>query len=135
MCCLCGGSYSASGATACTVCPNGTTNSGTGNTSCTSSCSNASNVSSWNNATWNSNNTVSNTCNIATCSSGDLENNVCVSSATWEYIDSYSANTCASMCYESCDISGTSVWSCVASTSDAPSAPSLEDGKNCWCQY
>lgn len=79
------GSYSTSnGATSCSVCASGTTNSNTGNSSSTcTACSNNANVAIWNTTSWNNNGTVNNLCSISTCDNNyTLQNNVCVQSNT-----------------------------------------------------
>ena len=73
------GSYSASaGQDNCEACRRGNT-SNAKSTSCDENCSNKSNVSQWETATWNTNNTVSNSCKIKACNSNyKIENNKCV---------------------------------------------------------
>ncbi len=61
------GSYSVAGASACTACQNGTTTFGTGSTSCDATCTGAEGTATWANATWNSDNTVSNQCKATSC--------------------------------------------------------------------
>ena len=53
---------------------------------------------------------------------------------SWHYIDGYAS--CPSTCQSSCQ-NGLSMsnWSCTASYSTAPAAPSLESGNACWCKY
>ena len=74
------GSYSIGGASSCTACAGGTTNSGTGNSSaCTTTCSNNSQVASWKTSTWNSDNTVSNLCAANTCNTNyKVSGNDCI---------------------------------------------------------
>ncbi len=80
------GSYSASvGQDKCEACQNGKT-SNAKSTSCDKNCSNKSNVSQWETATWNTNNTVSNSCKIKACNSNyKIENNTCVLIATFSF--------------------------------------------------
>ena len=59
-----------------------------------------------------------------------------ISGAIWRNLPVYFSNTsdCTSDCQELCELNvSTSVWSCGASYSVAPSSPSLSDGSWCWC--
>ena len=77
------GSYSEAGSSVCTACQNGKTTSGIGQSSCNANCNNASNVSTWENSTWNSDNTMSNLCSIASCNPCyKLVSNACSSQST-----------------------------------------------------
>ena len=64
------GSFSAAGATSCTACDGGKTNTGTANTTCSNNCDGfGTTVATWNTPTWNaSTNTVSNLCSPKTYS-------------------------------------------------------------------
>ena len=82
------GSYSNNGASACTACSGGYTNSGTGNTTaCTTTCSNNANVASWKTPSWNNDNTISDLCAAATCSSNSFQvsGNNCVQATYYIY--------------------------------------------------
>ena len=71
------GSYSAVKSNSCTACQ-GKTTSDIGTSSCDTDCSNKTGVDTWVEATWNSNNTISNLCTINTCSAGYTKNeNIC----------------------------------------------------------
>ena len=63
------GAISATGATQCTACQNGTTTTGSGQSTCNAACSNATGVASWATAVWNTNNTVSNLCTVGSMNS------------------------------------------------------------------
>ena len=64
------GSYQdATGQTGCKVCANGKTSSAGATASCTTNCSNSSGASTWVTPTWTGS-SVSNSCKIATCTSG-----------------------------------------------------------------
>ncbi len=77
--------YSAAGSTKCTVCPNGKT-SAAGSSSCGTNCSNNGAVNAWTTPTWNTNNTVSNSCTISTCSAGYYKSgNSCVKCVAGSY--------------------------------------------------
>ncbi|MBP5364085.1 MAG: hypothetical protein J6Y49_01915, partial [Alphaproteobacteria bacterium] len=71
--CVTGSYTSTTGKSACTACQDGATTSGTGKTSCDATCANATDsedenaIYSWSEATWNSNNTMSDLCKAATC--------------------------------------------------------------------
>ena len=62
------GSYSGTGASGCIACAAGKTNTA-GSGSCSSNCSNSAGVSTWYTPTWNSNNTMTNSCKVNTCTS------------------------------------------------------------------
>ena len=82
------GSYSGTRATKCIACT-GTTTSSTGQSSCNANCSNRDHVASWNTATWNTNNTVSNLCSIKSCDTDyEIKDGVCKLKAV--YIMHYS---------------------------------------------
>ena len=74
------GSYSVIKAVVCTVCPAGKTTNGAGQVRCDITCANSTGVATWISPSWNSNNnTVSNSCVIATCASGYVKSgNKCV---------------------------------------------------------
>ena len=71
------GSYSGTGASGCIACAAGKTNTA-GSGSCSSNCSNSAGVSTWYTPTWNSNNTMTNSCKVNTCSSSyHINGNAC----------------------------------------------------------
>ena len=78
--CVAGSFASATSSTGCTACASGTTTSLPGQTSASacSTCANAANVQTWKSATWATNNTVTNLCQIESCDSGyTLSSNKC----------------------------------------------------------
>ena len=79
------GSYSDDNASSCIACSPGKTTDGEGKNRCNNNCSNSIGVDSWENATWNSNNTVSNLCIINTCQSVGYtySNNACFINGTY----------------------------------------------------
>ncbi|HNY25309.1 MAG TPA: hypothetical protein PKJ33_02050 [Alphaproteobacteria bacterium] len=94
------GSYSATGASACIACQNGTTTASSGMTSCGTACSNDGVYdTSWVTATWNTNNTVTNLCSINGCSGGYyISGGQCteVGSGYWSANNSSTRTACTS---------------------------------------
>ena len=157
------GTFSAAGATSCTPCATGSynnvdastkcvacpgkTTSGAGQTNCTVNCSNAANVAKWNTATWNSNNTVTNLCNINACNSGyNLSNNSCTAApaptpdptpAPTISCNVSNCNWCSSNNYCGSCRSGYTLSNgqCVPSTPTCGSRQKLYNGQCVTCTY
>ena len=101
------GSYtSTTGQSACTACQDGTTTSAAGQTSCNANCSAIANLATWATSTWNTNNTMSNLCVVATCQAGSYKsNNACPICDTDKY-SSAGASSCTP-CLTNYHITGT----------------------------
>ena len=76
--CVAGSITSSTGQGSCVACQNGTSTDGTDRTSCSGNCSNKAHAATWKTAIWNTNNTLTDACQILTCATGyRLNSNAC----------------------------------------------------------
>lgn len=94
------GSYSAAGASGCTACGAGKTSSaGATSASACTSCTAITNLNTWASSSWNTNNTMSNLCTVATCNGSSYKNgNACPTCPSGYSANTSTGKTAASQC-------------------------------------